>query len=187
MYRVKGKVTGVLCDWDLAEQKTRDDDVPSTRAYVLFAVPTTSTQNKTSATQVSAETGGPDNGATKPRSRTGTGPFMAIDLLRKGPVPLHLYRHDLESFFYVLVYVCAVWDPILEKLGHPPGWEHETLSVIGANRAEFLHNDEAYNELFVNAHPMLKALTVQGLKPDWVASLSAMFSVILMHAANIAG
>ena len=33
---------------------------------------------------------------------TGTKPFMAIDLLQPDP-PVHMYRHDLESLFYVLV------------------------------------------------------------------------------------
>ncbi len=36
--------------------------------------------------------------------RTGTPPFMAIDLLVDAgqSAPKHLYRHDLESFFYVM-------------------------------------------------------------------------------------
>jgi hypothetical protein len=33
------------------------------------------------------------------RHRTGTIPFMACDLLVDEP-PVHIYRHDLESFFY---------------------------------------------------------------------------------------
>ncbi|KAG1744150.1 uncharacterized protein EDB91DRAFT_1080942 [Suillus paluster] len=41
--------------------------------------------------------------------RTGTVPFMALDLLtpegQRGEVE-HLYRHDLESFVWVLVWVC---------------------------------------------------------------------------------
>ncbi|KAG0699558.1 hypothetical protein DFH29DRAFT_42328 [Suillus ampliporus] len=41
--------------------------------------------------------------------RTGTVPFMALDLLspqgQRGQVK-HLYRHDLESFMWVLVWVC---------------------------------------------------------------------------------
>ena len=36
--------------------------------------------------------------------RTGTGPFMAIDLLAARKGPPHLYRHDLESFFYILLW-----------------------------------------------------------------------------------
>ncbi|KAF8154851.1 hypothetical protein B0H34DRAFT_540338 [Crassisporium funariophilum] len=36
------------------------------------------------------------------KQRTGTRPYMAIDLLRPTPTT-HLYRHDLESLFYVIV------------------------------------------------------------------------------------
>ena len=36
--------------------------------------------------------------------RTGTVQFMAVDVLRKVD---HTYRHDLESFFYVLIWMCA--------------------------------------------------------------------------------
>ncbi|TFK21745.1 hypothetical protein FA15DRAFT_549922, partial [Coprinopsis marcescibilis] len=35
--------------------------------------------------------------------RTGTLPFMACDLLAIEP-PRHYYRHDLESFMYVLIW-----------------------------------------------------------------------------------
>ncbi|KAF8125516.1 hypothetical protein K438DRAFT_2002097 [Mycena galopus ATCC 62051] len=38
------------------------------------------------------------------KQRTGTKPYMAIDLLVPQP-PYHLYRHDLESFLYVLVFL----------------------------------------------------------------------------------
>ncbi|KAF9060933.1 hypothetical protein BDP27DRAFT_1491029 [Rhodocollybia butyracea] len=37
------------------------------------------------------------------RHRTGTYPFLAADLLTENP-PEHLYRHDLESFFYILIW-----------------------------------------------------------------------------------
>ena len=40
------------------------------------------------------------------KHRTGTKPFMAIDLL-SGESPVHLYRHDLESIFYVLVWITS--------------------------------------------------------------------------------
>jgi serine/threonine protein kinase len=46
-------------------------------------------------------------GTMEPASnqRTGTKPFMAIELLKKSPPPRHLYRHDLESIFYVFVFL----------------------------------------------------------------------------------
>jgi hypothetical protein len=43
---------------------------------------------------------------TSSKQRTGTKPFMAIDLLRPDP-PVHMYRHDLESLFYVLVWTTS--------------------------------------------------------------------------------
>ena len=36
--------------------------------------------------------------------RTGTGPFMAIELLQTTKGSPHFYRHDLESFFYLLIW-----------------------------------------------------------------------------------
>ncbi|KAK2590651.1 hypothetical protein QQS21_011664 [Conoideocrella luteorostrata] len=43
------------------------------------------------------------------RNQTGTMQFMAIEVLRGVD---HTYRHDLESFFYVLLWMCArcAWD-----------------------------------------------------------------------------
>ncbi|KAG6847845.1 hypothetical protein H0H93_005563 [Arthromyces matolae] len=42
--------------------------------------------------------------------RTGTIPFMARDLLVDGTPPPHLYRHDLESFFFILVWAAVYYD-----------------------------------------------------------------------------
>ncbi|KAL9098173.1 MAG: hypothetical protein Q9163_006116 [Psora crenata] len=43
------------------------------------------------------------------RQQTGTMEFMAIQVLQR---VAHTYRHDLESFFYVLLWICArrVWE-----------------------------------------------------------------------------
>ncbi|KAJ7243571.1 hypothetical protein B0H12DRAFT_998246, partial [Mycena haematopus] len=43
-----------------------------------------------------------ENPPSTSKHRTGTKPYMAIDLLVPHP-PYHRYRHDLESFLYVLV------------------------------------------------------------------------------------
>ena len=43
-------------------------------------------------------------GRTGARHQRGTMEFMAIEVLRK---VAHTYRHDLESFFYVLLWICA--------------------------------------------------------------------------------
>ncbi|KAF8954465.1 hypothetical protein BDZ97DRAFT_1865083 [Flammula alnicola] len=43
--------------------------------------------------------------------RTGTFPFMARDLLQQElEIPHHLYRHDLESFFYILIWAATHYD-----------------------------------------------------------------------------
>lgn len=44
------------------------------------------------------------SGKTGARHQTGTVEFMAIQVLRK---VAHTYRHDLESFFYVLLWICG--------------------------------------------------------------------------------
>lgn len=45
-----------------------------------------------------------DSGPSGARHQTGTMQFMAVEVLRRAD---HTYRHDLESFFYVLVWMCA--------------------------------------------------------------------------------
>jgi serine/threonine protein kinase len=52
------------------------------------------------------ETGSKRSGA---RHKTGTMEFMAIGILRQAD---HTYRHDLESLFYVILWICArrAWD-----------------------------------------------------------------------------
>ena len=44
------------------------------------------------------------SGRSGARHQTGTMEFMAIEVLRK---VAHTYRHDLESFFYVLLWICG--------------------------------------------------------------------------------
>ncbi|KAJ7138415.1 hypothetical protein C8R43DRAFT_1202310 [Mycena crocata] len=51
--------------------------------------------------------GGGARGPTAEVHRTGTLPFMAIEVLIKGErLPAHLPRHDLESLLYVLIWIC---------------------------------------------------------------------------------
>ena len=49
------------------------------------------------------------SGPSGARHRTGTMEFMAIEVLQGVD---HTYRHDLESFFYVLLWICArrIWE-----------------------------------------------------------------------------
>jgi hypothetical protein len=60
-----------------------------------------------------------DSGPSGARHQTGTMQFMAIEVLRKAD---HTYRHDLESFFYVLLWMCArsSWARGFGGKGEPP-------------------------------------------------------------------
>ncbi len=62
------------------------------------------------------------NGRSGARHQTGTMEFMAIEVLLGID---HTYRHDLESFFYVLIWLCARrgWD----LCGNPKGRPKESV------------------------------------------------------------
>ncbi|KAF5383837.1 hypothetical protein D9615_003854 [Tricholomella constricta] len=109
--------------------------------------------------------------------RTGTIPFMAIDLLivNKRPPP-HLFRHDLESFFYILVWAAFYYDfdkkerretkplPQLEE-----EWNNADLKGCANSKKGFLTDPDARNELFA-----LVPLEGQSLLP-WMNSVWLLF------------
>ncbi|KAG6905924.1 hypothetical protein DXG01_016914 [Tephrocybe rancida] len=64
--------------------------------------------------------------------RTGTAPFMAIDLLFHGAS--HKVRYDLESLFYVLLYVCTNWER--------PGVVRTQLGIFRARNASLLQQNQ---------------------------------------------
>ncbi|KAJ7029047.1 hypothetical protein C8F04DRAFT_963313, partial [Mycena alexandri] len=79
----------------------------------------------------------------EPRStskhRTGTEPYMAIDLLVTEPPPPHRYRFDLESFFYVIAYVVCQYHEG-KKIDDPPfdAWDHLPTTVLLLKKRQFL-------------------------------------------------
>ncbi|THH16404.1 hypothetical protein EUX98_g9302, partial [Antrodiella citrinella] len=88
----------------------------------------------------------------KAKYRTGTGPFMAYELLSYHPPPAHLYRHDLESFFWVLAWFCAVFNPDLHTVGFIPGWHQNRLQDIGTEKAKFLASYAEIERVCANTH-----------------------------------
>ncbi|KAH8743883.1 serine/threonine-protein kinase Sgk2 [Diaporthe sp. PMI_573] len=60
-----------------------------------------------------------DSSPSGARHQTGTMQFMAVEVLRTTD---HTYRHDLESFFYVLLWMCArqSWNNEFAGGGRPP-------------------------------------------------------------------
>lgn len=81
-----------------------------------------------------------DSGPSGARHQTGTMQFMAVEVLRKTD---HTYRHDLESFFYVLIWMCArqSWSNGFGGGEKPPKesllrrWEIGSFKYIAAAKA----------------------------------------------------
>ncbi|KAJ7257726.1 hypothetical protein C8J57DRAFT_946373, partial [Mycena rebaudengoi] len=73
------------------------------------------------------------------KHRTGTAPYMAIDLLVTGPPPPHLYRFDLESLYYVLVYIVCQYHE-RKKIDNPPfdEWSHLLTPTLRTEKRAFL-------------------------------------------------
>ena len=87
--------------------------------------------------------------------RTGTLPFMAIDLLRypDGQIS-HWFRHDLESCMW-----CLVWQALARKQEH---WYSDELTRISAEKSG-----------------MLSLLDISYLKEEWEP-----FTLFLVHWAE---
>jgi serine/threonine protein kinase len=86
------------------------------------------------------------------QQRTGTPPYMAQELL-VGTSATHLYRHDLESLFYVMLLTCGRHELANEKVGsttgprmvmrggYPPyqGWfKQQHYGILGNEKWSFL-------------------------------------------------
>ena len=166
--RVGNTVYGVLCDWDLAKVQT--DGATSRSLHESPTPPASLSLGGDDSTQ-------PKVSDIKPGRRIGTGPFMAMDLLREGPPPPHLYRHDLESLFYIIVYACMVLD-LQRKMFHRfLHWECESLLDIGNKKKMFFFGDtKRYDQFFAQCQPAFLPL-VRG-DQSWVYGLWFCFSEI---------
>jgi len=102
-----------------------------------------------------------DNDYTKTsQQRTGTPPFMAYGLL-KGIDPLHLYRHDLESLFYVMLITATHYEIQLptkgkkdgglrmrrgvEELPYQDWFNQESYKALAASKREFFAHWGKFN------------------------------------------
>ncbi|KAF8268560.1 hypothetical protein EI94DRAFT_1138878 [Lactarius quietus] len=96
------------------------------------------------------------------KHRTGTKPFMAIDLLGRDP-SVHMYRHDLESLFYVLLWITSRFHDGIE-IANPPlqDWA-ESEDPVTMKRSFLLDLPFRPTERFRSFIP-------------WVTSMHKMFS-----------
>ena len=106
---------------------------------------------------------------------TGTRPFMALDLLehQSSTEPtVHLYRHDLESFLYILVWAAT-------------RYKFSTGAVIAVRELDDWSGEKAFQEKLALYYRMGKTQTqwkakyclpeFSGLWDAWVVPLCSMF------------
>ncbi|KAG6834143.1 hypothetical protein H0H93_011580 [Arthromyces matolae] len=112
--------------------------------------------------------------------RIGTIPFMARDLLVDDTPPPHLYRHDLESFFYILVWAAVndnfgADEPRKIDLVIASEWDADTLRRAKAHKTDFICN------------PSTKKMIIQRVLPTctilvpWIYSLWSLFCKAQCH------
>lgn len=207
-------VVGVLTDWDLAEQQTAEysevqEDSDELRRRTGADADTTETTETTGSGGGLAplleipEEGYEEEGMdaamaleSKKRQkalyRTGTGPFMACDLLHPSRVPPHEYRHDLESFFWVLVWFCCVFNPEKPtKLGVVSAWQSTNLVNVGQAKGEFLRNMDVYHKVLATIHPTFQRFVkkwifwMHDLFRDALALSSAEFEAVSHYATTL--
>ncbi|RXW17820.1 hypothetical protein EST38_g8038 [Candolleomyces aberdarensis] len=102
--------------------------------------------------------------------RRGTHIFMAIDFLIPAKRPVeHFYRHDLESFFYILIWVAIHYnfetkapDPV-----HPlvKSWTEDS-EKNALSKLRILRDDASAQEIFAHVKPEFS-----GVLEDWVKPL----------------
>ncbi|KAF5365891.1 hypothetical protein D9757_011027 [Collybiopsis confluens] len=106
------------------------------------------------------------------KHRTGTKPFMAQDLLDLKWDKAHLYRHDLESLFYIiLILSCHYTDPTTRTSSLPfADWFDGLDQFLGSLKLDFLHSlstdlpVQTYYNGFTQWLPRIRQMLNQGYK-----------------------
>ena len=97
-------------------------------------------QNMTQATE-----------AMQDRQKTGTGPFMALELLDPNGRTSHRYRFDLESFLYVLIWFCVGFRPSERKIKPILEWTTPNMSRLLSDKTSFITYDSFREQTFSEA------------------------------------
>lgn len=91
-------------------------------------------------------------------TRTQCTAFLAMDLLTQSP-PLHQYRHDLESFFYVLVWIACHWDSGVQiETGGLTAWHTGTYLAMRQAKRGFLKNFTPFLPHFAPFQPQVEIM-----------------------------
>lgn len=178
---------GMLCDFDLAQNLDFEEEMFRRPAVARVPRPAAPLE----AVPEEDETGGnrcrnavtADNADDSAKSAieqektpeihfTGNGPFLALDILNDSPfiAPAHIYRYDLESLFYILVWFCALFDP--KKHDYRPSpllsvWEMSDMRQVAQAKTAIYSNPEHFDELFNDASPEYYKLQKDWAVPLW--------------------
>ncbi|KAI0079388.1 hypothetical protein K474DRAFT_651538 [Panus rudis PR-1116 ss-1] len=183
-----GSVSGVLCDWNLSDTKDsignpEDLTVPhnaTIRAWMERKGRSKSSTQGTMSTlgaplpkseavdadENEQEGDGPE-ARQRARYRTGTGPFMAVELMVSDTTPVHRYRFDLQSFYFLLCWFAAGHNPEKREIRRITSWLHKDLKTVGAQKMMFIQQEEVRVKIFENAHQNYYDLIY-----SWVESLT---------------
>jgi len=85
--------------------------------------------------------------------RTGTMPFMALDILSRIAVDthwIHLYRYDVESFLWVAIWVCGTYEGGKERQDAP--FEAWNAQYCEAFKRNFLAGAGKEEKLWSKSH-----------------------------------
>ncbi|EPT00208.1 hypothetical protein FOMPIDRAFT_1050031, partial [Fomitopsis schrenkii] len=171
MWFMRGEeIIGVLCGWDLAEDQENSEWRAVNIGQVDAAAPpgeekvqsVSLRQSQHLPSRPSIQQNAEQPAATPEtkvdaRCRTGTGPFMAVELLLSNPPPAHKYRYDVESFFYVYVCGAATYRADGDqKISVIKDWDHQSLRRIDDKKTLFLRSKTRYARAFEGAHADFK-------------------------------
>ena len=112
------------------------------------------------------------------QQRTGTPPYMAYGLL-DGTDDRHLYRHDLESLFYIMLIVVTHYEIQLPTRGESGGLR--TRQASGGLPCEMWFDQTSYQALASYKHTFFSNLQRLSLSPafedfrDWLRYLHLSF------------
>ena len=116
--------------------------------------------------------------------RTGTKPFLALDLLTDGAQDgkvERLYRHDLESFLWVLMWIAACYDSGVESIpDYYRRWLHEDTALCRGTKRDMLHY-ETLNQTTTQSFRFLGPVIVI-LRKYWRSFYNQRQEIIQQHA-----
>ncbi|KAF8631960.1 hypothetical protein AX15_002097 [Amanita polypyramis BW_CC] len=119
------------------------------------------------------------------RQRTGTLPFMSLDLLR-AKAPPHRYCHDLESFFYIMI-----WASVHFNLSHKSllpfnpvfeDWINPSMAKAANPKKSFLAYIDNAKEIYAEIRPEFKQLEM-----EWIVPLRALFRSVYVSDSEDSG